>query len=277
MSRNPGPCFLTFRQDWIKILNDVSVNRDLKEAWMDRRKFFKTMLAAPLLFPLTMSANKSGSNLELYTIADEPQLFLPTLLDEIQKYSSGERRVFGFLNSHPVETAIKHALLKTDWSFTPISRSANLILSFSHLRHKALPSFTLVRNERIQDIRSRSLLSLWRKMNEEHEPSSCLTIASLKRTPLSHASGKFVSVYRDGQKVETLPLTENIVRAYPTPRGRITARIEDGKAWLTESSCRHEICLHSPPVSLPGERIICAPNHFLLEIQRTRWVDTVIG
>lgn len=244
---------------------------------MDRRKFFKTMLATPLLYPLILSTEKSGSNLELYIIADEPQLFLPTLLSEIQKYSSAERRVFGLLNSHPVEAAIKHALLKTGWSFTSISQSANLTLSFSHLRHKALPSFTLVRNERIHDIRSRRLLSLWRKMNGEHEPSSCLTIASLKRKPLSHASGEFVSIYRNGQKVETLPLTENIVRSYQTPRGRITARIENRKAWLTESSCRHEICLHSPPVSFPGQRIICAPNHFLLEIQRTRSVDTVIG
>ncbi len=33
----------------------------------------------------------------------------------------------------------------------------------------------------------------------------------------------------------------------------------------------------TPPVFLAGERIICAPNHFLLEIHGSHSIDTVIG
>ncbi|MGD8534841.1 MAG: NusG domain II-containing protein, partial [Candidatus Aminicenantes bacterium] len=44
-----------------------------------------------------------------------------------------------------------------------------------------------------------------------------------------------------------------------------------------EASCHQKICLSHPPVSQAGERVICAPNNFLLEIQGTGLVDTVIG
>ena len=244
---------------------------------MDRRDFFKTMLATPLLTPLILSSKKTQHDLELYLIAEKPQLFLSTLLEETQEYSSTEGRKFTFLNFHPGEKSIKKALLRKGWRFVQEPESANLVLSFSHLHHKALPSFTLVREDSIWDIRSQRLFSLWREMNENHELSSCLTMASFKNRPSDRSAGKFVSVYREGRKVATLPLKENITKSFKTQAGRITTRIKNGKAWIAESSCRHKICLYSPPVSLAGQRIICAPNHIFLEIGRSSSVDTVIG
>ena len=52
---------------------------------MDRRDFFKTMLTTPLLTPLILSSKKTSHDLELYLIAEKPQLVLLTLLEEIQK------------------------------------------------------------------------------------------------------------------------------------------------------------------------------------------------
>ena len=46
---------------------------------------------------------------------------------------------------------------------------------------------------------------------------------------------------------------------------------------VDQSCCRNKICVATAPVALAGERIICAPNHFLLEIEGTPFVDTVIG
>jgi hypothetical protein len=46
---------------------------------------------------------------------------------------------------------------------------------------------------------------------------------------------------------------------------------------VVESPCRHQICRCTPPILVPGERIICAPNHLFLEIQGAPGLDTVIG
>jgi hypothetical protein len=54
-------------------------------------------------------------------------------------------------------------------------------------------------------------------------------------------------------------------------------RVESGSARVVESPCLHQICRNTPPISLSGERVICAPHHFLLEIQGPSGLDTVIG
>jgi hypothetical protein len=251
-----------------------------EEGPMDRRDFFKIMLTTPVLTPLILSSKKTRNGLELFLISEEPQMFLPLLLQQIQEYSPNspnEGRTFTFLNPHPREKGLKKILSEKGWRFVQDPATAHLTLSFSHLLNKALPSFTLVRKGRIWDIRSRKSYSLWQEMNENYEPSSCLTIATFtKKTPVQNV-GEFVSIYRNGQKIRTISLEKDREQSFKTREGRITAQIENGKVWVTESSCRHKICLYSPPVSLPGERIICAPNHFLLEIERSNSIDTIIG
>jgi hypothetical protein len=244
---------------------------------MDRRKFVKVMLATPILTPLILSSKKTKNDIELFLIGEEPHLFISPLLEGILKYSSSEGRTFAFLNPHPDEKGLIGALSKKGWGFIREPLFANLSFSFSHLRHKASPSFTLLKEGRICDIRSQKLYPHWRDMNTNHEPSSCLTIASLKNNPAGHTARESVSIYKNGRKVEVLSLKKNTTQTFRTQDGKVTARIEDGKAWVSESSCRHKICLYSPPVSLAGERIVCAPNHFLLEIQRSGSIDTIIG
>jgi len=114
-------------------------------------------------------------------------------------------------------------------------------------------------------------------MNKNHRPSLCLTIASLKNRRSDLLSGELVTLYKDGNLIERISLKKKLSKSFRTLEGKITVRVEDGKAWISESSCRHKICLHTPPVSLAGERIICAPSHFLLEIQGQHSVDTSIG
>jgi len=195
----------------------------------------------------------------------------------LRKYTLDYGRNFTFLNSHPQEGELKQILSQKGWKYVQKPLQADLTLSFSHLRQKALPSFTLVREGRIWDIRPQKLFLLWKEMNENHKSSSCLTIASFKNRQNEFFAGEFVSVYKDGRKVKTIPLKKDVAKSFRTKGGIITARLKDGKAWISDSSCPHKICLYSPPVSLGGERIICAPNHFMLEIQGSRSIDTIIG
>jgi len=244
---------------------------------MDRRDFFKTMLATPLLTPLLLASKTTQGDCELYLIADSPQLFISFILEELQKYGIFTGRNFTLLNSHPQENELRQILSQKGWTYIQSPSVADITISFSYLRQNALPSFTLVRKGEIWDIRSKKLYSLWKGMNEKRNPSSCLTIASLKDRRARLFPGESVSIFKDGRRIETVSLKETRSKSFSARKGKITVVVKDRKAWVSESSCSHKICLYTPPVSFAGERIICAPNHFLLEVQGRHSIDTAIG
>jgi hypothetical protein len=244
---------------------------------MDRRDFFEKVILTPLLAPLFLTTKKHTSSCELYLIADNPENFLPFILEELHNYVANHGHSFAFLNSHPQENDLRRVLSQKGLAYSHESTKADLILSFSPLRKKAPPSFALVKEGRIWDIRSRKLYPLWREMNKNHQSSSCLTVASFKGRQPRPLSGKFVSVYQDGRQTGMISLQKNVTKSYITRGGKLTFRVNDRKVWVSESSCPHKICLSSPPISLAGERIICAPSHFLLEIKGSPYIDTAIG
>jgi len=272
-----GPTPLTFYENLIRILNGEFIKIKKKETAMERRDFFKKVIVTPLLTPLFLAAKKRESDCELHLITDDLQVFLPLILEELHNYVPNNGHSFALLNSHPQGNGLKRILSQRGLTYVQKAAQADLTLSFSHLREKTLPSFTLIREGRIWDIRSRKLYSLWREMNKYQRPSSCLTIASFKSRQSHPFSGESVSVYQDGRKIEMISLEKSVTKFYRARGGKITLRVKNGKAWVSESPCRHKICLHSPPVSIAGERIICAPNHFLLEIKGSPYIDTSIG
>jgi len=243
---------------------------------MDRRDFFKTMLVTPLLAPFLL-ASKAPANDELYLISDKPQIFLPSLLQELEKLNIVSGQNYVFTNGHPQKRPLVQALENHGWTQVPRSSQADLKLSFRPLRHPARPSFTLVSSGQIWDIRSNRLYSLWRELNSAYAPSSCLTIASLQTNAPISIPGETVCVYRDGRKIDELSIKKDRIKSYKARKGTISVRIQEGKTWIPDSSCRHKICCLAPPASFVSERIVCAPNHFLLEIDGSRSIDTVIG
>jgi hypothetical protein len=244
---------------------------------MERRDFFKKVIFTPLLTPLLLAAKKRKGGCELYLIADDPEVLFPPILEDLGDYLSDCGHSFAFLNPHPQEKDLRSILSQRGLTYVQKPVQADLLISFSPLHKKAAPSFALVKEGRIWDIRSRKLFSLWKKMNKNHQPSSCLTIASFKSRQHRLFTGKFVSVYREGRQTEMISLEKNVTKSYLTRGGKLTFRVGDRKVWVSESSCRHKICLSSPAISLAGERIICAPSHFLLEIEGSPYIDTSIG
>lgn len=244
---------------------------------MERRDFFKTVLATPFLAQLLLASKTTRGNFDLYLISDEPVRFLPPLFDNLQDQTSGYGNDFTFLNSCSEENDLGKIFLQKGWNHVQKSSQADLTLSFNRLHDRIPPSFTLVKEGRIWDIRPHKLYSLWKNMNENGMPSSLLTVASLRSRKSVLSSGEFVVVYKDGHRIDRISLKKNLSKSYQALSGKINVCLEDRKAWVSESSCSHKICVASPPVSLAGERIICAPNHFLLEIQGPHSVDTVIG
>jgi len=242
---------------------------------MDRRRFFQTLLSAPLLTPLLLASQSRESDREIHLISDAPHAHLPVLLKELLR-GQGRPGSFVFSENFPHKNTLKHALSRSGWQFATRFSDADLKISFRTLHQPARPSFTLVKEGKIWDVRSWSLRSLWQEMAQNQAPSLFLTVAALTRPGPGSNAGEVVTIYMNGQNKETFLLKKNLIKSFAAHSGRITVQITNGRARVTDSSCRHKVCLYSPSVSLSGERIICAPNHFLLEV-RGNTVDTAIG
>ncbi|MBN2408345.1 MAG: NusG domain II-containing protein [Candidatus Aminicenantes bacterium] len=244
---------------------------------MDRRDFLRFLLASPLASSLLSIPRLEEAGSALYLIADNPQDSLPSILAELEKRGIIHGRPFAFRGPHPLAKELRACLLRDGWEEAGRTASLSLTLAFQPLLQSAAPSFTLVKNGHIRDLRTRELGTLWQEMNRRNSASSCLTIASFMRPTPFPAPGRSATVFVDGHKHETLSLKKNQVRRYRTLNGEIRIRIEDGKAEVLASSCRHKICQSSAPAFRAGERIVCAPNHFLLTIDGPRFIDTVTG
>ena len=243
---------------------------------MDRRNFMKTVCATPFLTPLLLGS-LSHSRDELFLISDTPENYLPSLLTKTGIKNRGIAQKYFVLDAHPRKTAISEVLEASGWTEAPLHKRADLALSFHLLQHAAPPSFTLVRDGKILDIRTKHLFAIWKKMSENGLPSSCLTIASLPSRIPGNSAGRLVRIVHNGREVEQMALNKNQVQTFWAELGKITVKIEQGKASIPSSSCRHKICCSAPPVSIAGERIVCAPNHFLLDVRGSSSVDTIIG
>jgi hypothetical protein len=244
---------------------------------MDRRNFLKSLLAAPTLTPILLASQRQHADSELYLIADAPHRHLPSILQELKSALPLDKSTFTFSHKHPLSDPMKASLMHAGWTWVPTSTPAAMTLSFRAMRAAAHPSFSLVRNGRIWDIRTRRLLAMWEDMNHLPASATVLTAATFRRTPRTVSRGEAAFLLRDGGLLARLPLDRNIRRTFRDNRCSLTVEVADGRAWIAESSCRHQICRYSPPVSLPGERIVCAPNRLILEVSGPGGVDTVIG
>ncbi|MGD2294446.1 MAG: NusG domain II-containing protein [Candidatus Aminicenantes bacterium] len=244
---------------------------------MDRRAFFKSLLLTSGITPLLLASKKTAGDAELLLISETPHRLLPQLLDELQSLGLLSGQTYTTLNAMPQTGKLDRALTRAGWEQVIDGAQADMWLSSIRLQAEARPSFTLAGNGRAWDLRTRGLYSLWQEMNRRHPPSPLLTVASFKKTPPAPAAGKDITLYKDGRKVRTLSLKQKATKSFQTREGRITVRVEKGRAWIAESSCPHKICVNCPPVSFGGERIICAPSHFLLEVNGPSAVDTIIG
>jgi hypothetical protein len=244
---------------------------------MDRRDFFKTIFATPMFAPLLLGSQSSAKD-SLFLISDNPETFLPAILQHARIRARSFGQSFAVLDGHPRKTALLRALVGAGWTEAPSVQTADLTLSFRLLHQPSSPSFTVVKAGKILDLRTKDLFSLWKEMNGKHAPSSCLTIANLQAANKSGRPGKSVRIYNSGHPVEEVSLKKDRILRFRGDTGLITVKIEQGRAFVPHSSCRHKICCSAPPVFVTGERIVCAPNHFLLEVRGAGGlIDTIIG
>jgi len=243
---------------------------------MDRRDFLQVLLFSSVLPPLLRAGESSGGS-EIYLLSDRPDFFLPRLLEAMASKDRGFRPGAFSLASHPLGPSLKKALVRHGWRPGHAAPGPVLRVDFRPLRRPAPPSFTLVREGRIQDIRNAGLQGLWKALSADQSLSSCLTVASYREAPSGPPAGSWTQVFVDGRLADRLSLEKDIRKRYSTPRGSILLDIAEGKTRILQASCPQKICCAAHPISRSGERIVCAPGRFLIEVQGEIGVDTVIG
>lgn len=247
-----------------------------KETVMDRRRFLQTFLLTSSLAPMLLASKKSHNNYELFILSDSPHRLTGDILKELEKLQAPFRHSYSFLNPHPQEQELQHIFTQKGWPQATRTAHAGVTISFNQLLKPAMPSFTLIQGDRIRDVRANRLYSLWEEM-KAHPATANLTTIGFKSASKAFPQGEYAACYRNGKLLARFPITEKRSQILQGQRGPLSISLDQGKAWVSESSCAHQICRLSPPVSISGERIICAPNGFLLEIQGSKFVDTVIG
>ena len=82
---------------------------------------------------------------------------------------------------------------------------------------------------------------------------------------LPKKSGAAVRVTVDGADYGTFPLSEDIRESISGYGGFcLTLVIEDGAAFVEESSCPDLICQNHAPISREGEQIVCLPARIVI-------------
>lgn len=233
------------------------------------------MLTTSLTAPWFLAAKKNFPSVELYLISDTPEEILPLLFPELNQLGLYRGKRFAFSQEHPRQKAVELALKTRGLNLASLEK-ADLRIGFALLHVAARPSFTLIQDGRIRDLRSARLYSLWQQMQSLPAVRSLTVLTGNVSFPAPQP-GHTVAVRLGGQIIERLPLNRNIRRSVETGSGRVVLFVENGHVRVADSTCRHQVCVASPAISLAGERIICAPNQCIVEVEGRRWVDTIVG
>lgn len=75
-----------------------------------------------------------------------------------------------------------------------------------------------------------------------------------------------VVVRVNGEIIDTLDLSEDLVKVYDTEYGHNILEIQSGKAYISEADCQDQICVLTREAEMNGDSVICLPNFFSLEV-----------
>lgn len=84
---------------------------------------------------------------------------------------------------------------------------------------------------------------------------------------LSENSGQTVVIESDKKPYATYSLSEDKRVVVTSKNGTNTVVIEDGKVYVTDSSCKNQVCVKHTAISRSGESIVCLPNKLVVSIE----------
>lgn len=82
----------------------------------------------------------------------------------------------------------------------------------------------------------------------------------------SSAAGNVVEVTCDGHTFGTYSLSENREITVDIDGHKNIITIQDGKASMSFSSCKNQVCVHTRAISMTNEVIACLPNKVIVKV-----------
>ena len=86
-------------------------------------------------------------------------------------------------------------------------------------------------------------------------------------------SGLTAVVHAAHGKTYRLPLDTDTVVIVETDLGMNEVTVENARIRVTQSDCKNHDCMRQGAIYTPGQRIICLPHEFYIEIVGTRVTD----
>lgn len=104
-----------------------------------------------------------------------------------------------------------------------------------------------------------------------------LLIATQKALSTDGAVQVVVNV--DGKSYGVYSLKREQVIRIETEYGYNELTIKDGKAGVTASDCKNQVCVHSMSISQNGQSIICLPHKLIIQITGSgeKQMDAVVN
>lgn len=84
---------------------------------------------------------------------------------------------------------------------------------------------------------------------------------------LFRQSGSRVVIYRDGQRAECFPLSEDRTFLIDSAYGTNRLVISDGEAFLTEADCPDKLCVKMGKIRYDGQTIVCLPHKVVVAVE----------
>lgn len=77
-----------------------------------------------------------------------------------------------------------------------------------------------------------------------------------------------VLIWQDKVLVGTYPLnrTQSVILPLDSKYGHNKLVIENDSVRMLEADCPDQVCVHTGPISKPGQTIVCLPNRVVIEI-----------
>ena len=89
-----------------------------------------------------------------------------------------------------------------------------------------------------------------------------------------NATADQIQIYSDGEVIKNIPLpAKDQEFEVKNDHGFIKISIKEGVVSVTDADCRDQICVHTKPIKLGGEMIVCLPNKMYVEIKKKQRVE----
>jgi len=66
---------------------------------------------------------------------------------------------------------------------------------------------------------------------------------------------------------QVVPLHHDADYPLGGPAGGVVVRVQDGRAWITDATCRDRLCMRMGTLRGPGRALVCLPNRIVVRVR----------